>query len=262
MAKPKIKPKKPYQQRVMRRFTPEDDALIKADYAAYVPTLVMAHKLNRTEGVLRQRIYALGLRRNQAISIAMRFAPDELKGKLAELGDEAFLEAVYEHRFREQEAKQQASHADDAAERKRLDALIDEILEDAGLKRKDKMIAMRAGGVTLEAVGRLFGITRERVRQITSPHYVGYLTKGGKRGRPPKPAIAELERLKNRAEWLDKQAKVVNVRRQQIAAAQLDRLLHTWNNTPLSIRQEFLKRVGIQPAVSIRPVRVDEEDIE
>jgi len=105
MATPKIKLKKPYQQKVMRRFTPEEDAILKADYAAY--------------------------------------------------------------------------------------------------------------------------ITRERVRQITSPHYIPKIDGGGKAGRPPgrppKSATVELERLKNRAEWLEEQAKVVNARRKQIATAQLER---------------------------------------
>lgn len=34
-------------------------------------------------------------------------------------------------------------------------------------QRKDTAIALRKGGMTLEAVGRLLGVTRERVRQIT-----------------------------------------------------------------------------------------------
>lgn len=252
--------RKPPKQK-MRRFTPEEDAIIKADYTAYIPTLTIAHKLKRSEGVVRQRLLALGLHRSHAVSILMRFAPEELRSQVQALGEKAFVEAVYEHRAKEQEAITQASNAEATIYQQRMDALVDEILADSGLKRSQKMIAMRAAGVTLEAVGSMYGITRERVRQITSPHYVGYLTKGGKRGRPPKPALAELERLKSRAEWLEIQTERVNERRKRIADAQLDRLLYTWNNTPISLREVFLERVGVRPAVAL-PLRFAEEDDE
>lgn len=228
-----------------RRFTPEEDAIIKADYAAYVPTLTIAHKLKRGEGVVRQRLLVLGLHRSLAVSILMRFAPEELRGQVQALGEEAFIEAVYEHRAKEQEAITQASNAEAAIHQQRMDALVEEILADTSLKRTEKMIAMRAAGLTLKAVGNLYGITRERVRQITSPHYIGYLTKGRPRGRPPKAPTAKLERLKNRSEWLEAQVERVNKKRKQIADAQLERLLHAWNNTPLSLREVFLKRVGV-----------------
>jgi DNA-binding CsgD family transcriptional regulator len=39
------------------------------------------------------------------------------------------------------------------------------------LKRRDKLLALKASGLSMAEIGRRLGITRERVRQICSGKY-------------------------------------------------------------------------------------------
>lgn len=99
-------------------FTPEEDDIIRKDYAAYVPIREIARKLGRSKSGVHQRTFRLALRR------------PELAAKWA--------------------------------------AKCAEIDQRHDLSRNDKIVAKRAAGMTLEAIGRQHDLTRQRVWQLVS----------------------------------------------------------------------------------------------
>jgi excisionase family DNA binding protein len=160
------------------RFTPEDDAIIAADYKAYVPTTETAEKLGRSDGVIRQRILRLGLRRSNNASRMLEWAPEHLAKELksGQLEGAEFVRLCHEWRDNETERlKQQQS---ERAQQIQADMLKQsaEIDARADLTRKEKIRAKRMIGLTLQEVADQYGLTRERIRQITDPR-AGEMTK-------------------------------------------------------------------------------------
>jgi 5-methylcytosine-specific restriction endonuclease McrA len=41
-------------------------------------------------------------------------------------------------------------------------------------KKKDKIISMRESGMTLDAIGKVFNVSRQRIKQIVTPNYSYY----------------------------------------------------------------------------------------
>jgi hypothetical protein len=148
----------------IRRFTAEDVETIRRDWDAYVPLRVMAQKLDRTWGTLRQKIRHLGLRRSNQVLKCLQWAPEHLKSRRALLSDEDFI-AACKH-WREQE--QQKTAAKKVEDRLQIVEIARTISQRTDLDRRTKMKLMRKAGATLKEVGQCFGITRERVRQITT----------------------------------------------------------------------------------------------
>lgn len=151
-----------------RRFTPEEDRIIRIDYLAHVDIAVTAAKLGRSRGAVRQRIFhylkdLLGqgrtlrswraLRQYGSSMLAHGASPDEAAVKVKEMVIAA---------------KAQARAAALAAKARRRQEQIDLMLEQiaGGRERDATVFEARSLGASLEDIGRAIGVTRERVRQI------------------------------------------------------------------------------------------------
>ncbi len=145
----------------LRRFTPEDDAIIREDYLNHVDTIETARKLNRSNGVIRQRIFALRLSRDgRKTKLAQKWGHDVLG--LSD--DPSEIQRIMAERTAAEKAQRDAEHK--AKVERALDAM-DKALAD-GVDRKLAYQAAMMGGATLQAIGTREGITRERVRQVVS----------------------------------------------------------------------------------------------
>ena len=144
----------------MRRFTPEEDQYIREAYAAYVPVEIMAAKINRSWGTMRQRILKLGLTRDsrktrlvkQYGADVLNLAPDviEIRAIIAS-------NMTYERKMAE---------AEEAA---RLQGVLNEAeanIWNKHMPREEAFAKAQDAGCTLESIGHRFGLTRERVRQL------------------------------------------------------------------------------------------------
>jgi len=145
----------------LRRFTPEDDAIIRADYIGNVEVTETAKRLGRSVGVLRQRIMFLGLHRDgRKVRLAKKWGHDVLS-----LSDDP---AEIQHIMLERGAAERAER--DAAYAAKVEQALDAM--DAALARgEDRRLSFQAAmlaGATLQQVGLRQGITRERVRQVVS----------------------------------------------------------------------------------------------
>ena len=148
----------------LRRFTPKECALIKRDFAAYVPVSETANKLGRSEGTVQQKALQLGLRRPR---LSTRLAPAHLKALAGKIPADEWR-AKYSSWRRKQllRAQAQGAQAQEQAAQETA-AKCAEIDAREHLTRDEKIAAKRAAGVTLQAIGDQHGITRERARQIT-----------------------------------------------------------------------------------------------
>lgn len=189
----------------LSRMTPDDIEVLRRDYAAGVEVKDIARKLGRSWGVIRQKVHALGLHRNSGVTRALRYAPDELKARRAEMTDREFTAAAKEWR-RGRTARAKAAR--DEIVRNKVEAIAE-----AGGPRRAQMASMRDAGATLEAIGNRFGLTRERVRQITDPMY--------------------LERLG-----------LLRERRMAVNGAPIVTIMRHWNRMMPSHREAFLKAIG------------------
>jgi hypothetical protein len=143
------------------RISAEQDLILRRDWAAYVPVQEIARKLNRSVGVVRGFVRERKLRRSGPATRAFAWAPDHLKAELPKLGPKAFCAACYAWR------KQQCDSAK-AEKIAALAAAVAKIVRRRGLSRNEKIKAMRESGLTLQAIGDRYGLTRERVRQIAN----------------------------------------------------------------------------------------------
>jgi len=149
---------------IYRRFTPDEIDIIRWDFAAYVPVTEIAKRIGHSVGTVRQKILSLGLTRDSRVTCALRYAPPELVARRAEMTNDEFVAEAKKWR-----AGINRRHR--AARDIRVRAALDAIAAGDGSRPK-KMRAMRDAGATLEEIGARFGITRERVRQVTSDAYV------------------------------------------------------------------------------------------
>jgi hypothetical protein len=146
-----------------RRFTPEECALIKQDFAAYVPISETASKLGRSEGSVCQKILTLGLRRP---ILGTRSAPEHLKALAGKVPADEWR-AKYSSWQREQllQARAQRAQAQEQTAQETA-AKCAEIDAREDLTRNEKIAAKRAAGMMLQAIGEQHGVTAERARQI------------------------------------------------------------------------------------------------
>lgn len=163
----------------VRRFTEVDDSIIRADYAAYVAVEDTAFKLQRSIGVIRQRLLHLNLHRDsRKARLANRFGVEVL----------ALSDDPGEIRRQLAERDQHERAALDSAQAAKVTAVIADMQRalDAG---EDRGVAFKAAmlqGATLQAVGDQVGITRERVRQI-----VGQPVRAPRPQRPPRTIVCK-----------------------------------------------------------------------
>lgn len=154
-----------------RPYSTEELATIKRLFLDYVPTKDIAKAVRRGHATLRMRIFLMGLRRTGAVTRALIWAPPHLQLKeVRQMGEKNYLEAVYAWRD-EQDAQleEEISALVEAEAMARIEAT-DKILAQ-GWDRKTKIKALREAGLTLEEVGQIFGVSRERIRQINDPMY-------------------------------------------------------------------------------------------
>jgi hypothetical protein len=152
----------------LRWFTPAEDQIIRKDYAAYVPTIEIARKLKRDEGTVRGHIYTLGLSRSGLVSKALAWAPPHLRAQLGQIPDQAFLTECHRWRDQQRELKRAALNAAYDTRSRIVQEKCAEIDAGPDVGQREKMIAKRLAGATLQEVANQHGVTRERVRQVTT----------------------------------------------------------------------------------------------
>jgi hypothetical protein len=149
----------------MRRFTPKECALIKQEYAAYVPVPAIARKLNRSQGTIRYKVFYLGLRRSPYVLKAMPRAPEHLKARVKEVPPSKWLKQYRAWQNQQRQERLRQSQEQVQAHQARLAIKCAEI-DARDLTRDKKIIAKRALGMTLEAVGKQHSLSKQRVHQL------------------------------------------------------------------------------------------------
>lgn len=151
-----------------RRFTPDEDRIIRADYLAHVDITVTAAKLGRSRGAVQQRIFHYMkdllnqgrtprswrvLRQYGTSMLEHGSTPDEAARKVKELVSAA-----------QAQARAAALEARARRRQERVDLMLEQIA--GGRERDAAVFEARALGAPLEDIGRAIGVTRERARQI------------------------------------------------------------------------------------------------
>lgn len=151
-----------------RRFTPEEDKIIRADYLAHVDIAITAAKLGRSWGAVRQRIFHYMkdllkqgrtqrswrvLRQYGASMLDQGASPDEAARKVKEIVTAATAQA-----------RAAALEAKAKRRQERIDLMLEQIA--GGRDRDAAVFEARALGSALEDIASAIGVTRERVRQI------------------------------------------------------------------------------------------------
>jgi DNA-binding Lrp family transcriptional regulator len=149
-----------------RKFSPEDIAYLRAEWAKHTPYQEIAAHLGRSPGVIRQRVYHyekdLPTRVGAAVQLVRKFGHAALQnGATVEEAVTKTQEAIGAAKA---EAKRKAKEAQQAHIRRMLDIADLEI--STGADRNEVIFKTRHAGLTLEIMGQHFGITRERIRQI------------------------------------------------------------------------------------------------
>lgn len=144
----------------MRRFTPQEDQIIRDDYASYVPVEEIAAKLDRSWGVIRQRILKLRLTRDSRRTVLVKnFGPDVLNLAL----DVDGIKAIIAQNMLEE---QKALMAENQLQLKGILDATEAAVWNKTMTRAEAFAKAQEAGCSMESIGRRFGITRERVRQI------------------------------------------------------------------------------------------------
>jgi excisionase family DNA binding protein len=219
----------------LRRFTEDEDNIIKNDYRNYVSVDEIAEKLHRDKGTVRQRILRLDLHRSSIVSKLLLWAPDELRQSLPDMNPEEWIAAVYAWR---DQTQQEATAERDAEAEGVHNELLQQAKEIDGrddMSRNEKMMAKRMLGLTLEEIGAQYRITRERVRQITDPTYV------------PSPIV------RNPAERLERLAVRTARERERIMHDAALQLFKLWSDTPADARDQFLAMIKDELADELKP---------
>lgn len=153
--------------RTMRRFTPEEDAIVRADWLANVNLKETADKLLRSWGTVRQRFFhhhkdLHHSRTSRGQKYFQRFGLALLQhGPNAEIAAVAMREKLLTARA---EARVAAINAKQKRRTEILDLMEQAIA--AGKPRDEAIFEARAFGVNLEEIAGRFDLTRERIRQI------------------------------------------------------------------------------------------------
>jgi len=152
----------PEKKRGLRRYTAEECALIRREYAAFVPVREIGNKLGRNANDIGQKIRHLGLRRSKIAWKKFSNAPEHLKALAGKIPADEWRakfhswQSEQSRQAREQKLQAQAQAAAKGAE---IDARED-------LTRREKMAAKQAAGMSLRAIGEQYGITKQGVHEI------------------------------------------------------------------------------------------------
>lgn len=138
----------------------DEVAILKRMWTEYYHVDEIAQVLGRTPATTRIRAYSLALRRDTSFTrLAKKHA--DLAHVLRQAGEIAFLQAVKDKLQHEKQRK--------ALEKDRKSNTTRQVIADImarQVSRNDKMRALRLANMGLADIGKLFGISRERVRQI------------------------------------------------------------------------------------------------
>jgi hypothetical protein len=151
-----------------RRFTPEEDRIIRADYLAHVDVGVTAAKLGRSWGAVRQRIFhhmkdlLKQGRTPRSWRVLRRYGPSMLEH--GNTPDEAARKVKELVAVAEGHARAAALEARAKRRQERIDLMLEQIA--GGRERDAAVFEARVLGAAFEEIGRAVGLTRERVRQI------------------------------------------------------------------------------------------------
>jgi len=142
----------------VKHFSPEDDRVVRTDWANHVLVEVIAKKLRRSPAVIRQRVNYLGLRRSSSVTRVMQWAPPHIVARRRRVGDEAFIKEAI--------AWRQAEATRPIREREEEVARLARGITRSSRTRDEKIYEMRQAGMTLQAIADEFSVTRQRVMQI------------------------------------------------------------------------------------------------
>lgn len=132
-------------------------------WSRYCSADEIATALGTTTGVVHQITWHNNFPyRSGVVSRHLKQAPDHIRA-LARIGNEVEFLAAY-HAHHAAIAEKEAAEAASAWAYLRDQAAV--IFNQSGLPRNTRVREIRALGLTLEEVGQMFGVTRERIRQI------------------------------------------------------------------------------------------------
>lgn len=152
----------------IRRFTAEEDAILRADYRANVDLRQTAKKIGRSYGSLCQRVFHKHkdlmhtVRSSNGTRAIQRYGRGLLKyGETADEGARVLRQKMAI-------AKAAARNAVASAKERRTSQILEMMLADiaAGKARDAAIFEARACGVSLERIAFCFNLSRERIRQI------------------------------------------------------------------------------------------------
>lgn len=198
-------------------WTAEDDATLTKMWGEYHAVEAIATVLGRTIGSTRLHVFHLGLHRDASYTKLSKKHAD-LAPILQQRGPEAFLTALKEKIAGQNAEKARKKRAKEASRSEVVNRIM------AGQDdRNAKMRALRLAGCDLSAIGRLFGITRERVRQIQLTDF-----------RAP-----------------GEQTRKVSATQPHNRARHVDRLVMAWNKASVDARLTFLELASADPRADL-----------
>jgi DNA-binding CsgD family transcriptional regulator len=196
-------------------WTEADLADLRRMWAGFYHTDEIAAALGRTPATVRMRIYMLGLHRRPSYARLARKHPD-LAVILHERGPELFLTAVKEKIAAERAEKERVERVRAASHSE----VVAQIMAGQG-DRNLKMRALRLAGCDLAEIGRLFGITRQRVGQLQQLNF-----------KPVNERKVSKTKPENRARHVD-------------------RLAMAWNKASVDARVAFLEMAAADPRATL-----------
>lgn len=143
-----------------------DTDTLRRMYEGYHPVEEIALAINRSVPTVRLRVSKENLRRSASITRLVKKNKD-LHPLLLAKGIDAFVKAV-EDRNKAEASKGDVRRRKAAEERA---AFVSKVMK-LDAPRNEKMSSLRQAGLSLSEIARLFGISRERVRQIEARGFV------------------------------------------------------------------------------------------
>lgn len=163
---------KSYVAGKIKRFTEQEDAILRAAYLAHEDLNVTAQRLNRSHRVLYQRLFHkhhdlidTDKRDGYTIRAINRYGIENI----AKFSDGDLVEAVAKFRQARKEILAAKRAFAIAAKEARNNAIIDALFaefQNGAKSRNEVIFEMRAAGIVLDRIGQCFNLTEERIRQI------------------------------------------------------------------------------------------------
>lgn len=150
------------------RWTDKDMAVLRHMFDDYYTHEEMAVALNRSVATIRLRLFKHNMRRAGAITRLVSKHP-EFRPVLVERGYGAFIEAVAEKHKDAIDREKSGVLRKNRQKAEKIAAIL------AGTDpRNEKIKLLRQAGLNLSEIGGIFGITRERIRQIEARGFIGH----------------------------------------------------------------------------------------